>query len=199
MERRNSTLFGTLILIAICILFPISCSMDDTDDPSLTFIGDSEVEHWDVSYFFPEYRTVNKGISGAGLTIIEKMTDAALNSYAIVILGTNNIHSLTEEELPAYVDRYFTALKNLNGRRTFVYSIFPRSVSSDKPGTNTVIQLLNQLIQEKCGTNPTFTFLDVYATLKKDDGINPEYSYDGLHLNAEGYEVLAWKLKKELQ
>ena len=174
MERRNSTLFGTLILIAICILFPISCSMDDTDDPSLTFIGDSEVEHWDVSYFFPEYRTVNKGISGAGLTIIEKMTDAALNSYAIVILGTNNIHSLTEEELP-------------------------RSVSSDKPGTNTVIQLLNQLIQEKCGTNPTFTFLDVYATLKKDDGINPEYSYDGLHLNAEGYEVLAWKLKKELQ
>ena len=199
MERRNKTIFGTILLMALCTLFSTSCSVDDADDPKLTFIGDSEVEHWDVRFFFPEYRTVNKGISGAGIADIEKMADAAADSYAVVILGTNNISSLlTTESLPPYADRYMTALEKLNGKRTFVYSIFPRSISSDKPETNSVIQQLNKLIQERCEANSTFTYLDVYSILEKDGGINPEYCYDGLHLNKQGYEVLARKLKKAL-
>ena len=53
--------------------------------------------------------------------------------------------------------------------------------------------------KEKCQAIPSFTYLDVYEDLVKGDGINPEYSYDGLHLSKQGYEMISWILKKELK
>ena len=203
MKHPHTPLFRPLIFmmaLACTVLLVMSCSNDaeDDNDPELTFIGDSEVARWDVMYFFPEYLTENKGISGAGIADIEKMENAAQGTYAIIILGTNNIHSLSTEMLPEYADRYIIALTKLNGKRTFVFSIFPRSFAGDAPGLNTIIKALNAIIKEKCQSIPSFTYLDVYDDLEKGDGINPEYSYDGLHLSKQGYELITWKLKKKL-
>ena len=197
--KKHQIWIAILMCVIIICTFTTSCSSDEENDPTLTFIGDSEVARWDVKYFFPSYLTENKGISGAGITEIEKMSNSAENNYAVIILGTNNIHSLTMDDLPTYSDRYITAMKNLKGTRTYIFSIFPRSFESDEPGMNTIIKALNAIIKEKCQSIPNFYYLDVYKDLEKGDGINPEYSYDGLHLSKQGYELISWKLKKELK
>ena len=187
-----------ILFFLLTSIFFVSCG-DEEKDQKLTFIGDSEVARWDVKYFFPSYFTENKGISGAGIADIENMEGAAQESYAVIILGTNNIRSLSMEELPAYAERYIAGLKNLKGTRTFLFSIFPRSFAFDPPGMNAIIKALNIIIKEKCQAIPSFTYLDVYEDLVKGDGINPEYSYDGLHLSKQGYEMISWILKKELK
>lgn len=204
MKCPHIPLIRTIIYI-ISMAFAVSISMiscnseREENDPQLTFIGDSEVARWDVKAFFPEYHTVNKGLSGAGVADIEKMQNAAQDTYAVIILGTNNIHSLTIEMLSEYADRYVTALERLNGKRTFVFSIFPRNFEGDIPGMNIIIKILNAIIKEKCLSIPSFTYIDVYSALEMGDGINPEYSYDGLHLSKQGYELITWELKKELR
>ena len=182
----------------LCLSFT-SCDKDDTNDIKLTFIGDSEVARWDVNYFFPTYHTENKGISGAGIIDIEKMENAAQDGYAVIILGTNDIHALSMEKLQGYASRYVAALEQLKGKRTFLFSIFPRSFANDQPGLNTIIKTLNAIIKEKCQSIPGFTYLDVYSKLEYEDGIHPEYSYDGLHLSKQGYELISNALKKELR
>jgi lysophospholipase L1-like esterase len=205
MKHPNISIAKTIFIIMsfalTVLLFGTACSNDDEEnkDPFLTFIGDSEVARWDVKSFFPEYQTVNKGRSGAVVAHIEKMKNAAHGTYAIIILGTNNVHTLTTEMLYEYADRYMAALAELNGKRTFVFSIFPRSFAGDAPGLNTIIKELNAIIKEKCLLIPSFTYLDVYHELEKDDGINPEYSYDGLHLSKQGYELITWILKKNIK
>ena len=191
----------TMIMAVAGIFSFSSCSNDEEKekDPRLTFIGDSEVARWDVKFFFPEYHVINKGVSGYGVADVEKMENAAEGTYAVVILGTNNIHSLTPETLSEYTDRYINTLEKLNGKRTFVFSIFPRSFDTDKPGMNEIIKQLNAMIKERCLAIPSFTYLDVYQALEKGDGINPEYSYDGLHLSKQGYELITWELKKKLR
>jgi lysophospholipase L1-like esterase len=42
-------------------------------------------------------------------------------------------------------------------------------------------------------------YIDVFSKLLKDDAINMQYSYDGLHLNKHGYEILSYELKRYLE
>lgn len=193
------SLIATLICFILYEAMTTSCNRDEGNAILLTFIGDSEVSRWDVPYFFPEYHTVNKGISGAGLTTLEEMAGTALDSHAVVILGTNDIHTLSMDGLAAYADRYVAALESLKGSRTYVFSIFPRSFATDQPGMNTLIKALNSLIKERIQGISSFTYIDVYEALERGDGIHPEYSYDGLHLSKQGYELISSELKKALR
>ncbi len=192
-----SSIGWTAILVAVVWMFA-SCDKDEDADPILTFVGDSEVELWDTKFFFPSYNTTNKGKSGAVLADIEKLENIAQGTYAIVILGTNDIPHLSSETIADYAERYVMALERLNGIRTFVFSIFPRGFEGEKSEANRLIRQLNTVVEQKCLSRSSFTYIDVYAALEKGDGINPEYSFDGLHLSKQGYELITGELKKKI-
>lgn len=189
---------GMLVTAMVFLSMATACHHDEDADYPLTFIGDSEVALWDTHFFFPGYVTTNVGKSGAVLADIEEMGNIAQGTYAVIILGTNNIHQLSEETIADYAERYVVALENLHGIRTFVFSIFPRGFEGDKAELNHIIKLLNAMIKEKCLSRPTFTYMDVYSALERDNGIHPEYSFDGLHLSRQGYEIITGELKKWL-
>ncbi len=70
-------------------------------------------------------------------------------------------------------------------------SVFPVAHSyANAEQINSQIPLLNARLKEMCGENH-IQFLELYKELSKDGYLNDSLSYDGIHLNAQGYAL--WK------
>ena len=50
---------------------------------------------------------------------------------------------------------------------------------------------LNALIKSRSNEYGNVVYIDAYSSMKKDGNINPQYSYDGLHMSPYGYEILS--------
>lgn len=112
----------------------------------------------------------------------------------VVIIGTNDVMHLQDTEEEGYAEKYVEAVEKLGGDRVFLYSIFPRRFSTDPADINKRIERLNQLIASGIGTD--VIYIDVYEMLTKDGNLNMQFSYDGLHLNDFGYEIISKELIK---
>ena len=64
---------------------------------------------------------------------------------------------------------------------------------------NKDIQLLNSMLKDMCQQKQV-VFVDLYTLLEDEDGnFDNQYTYDGLHPNAQGYVVITQALKKVLR
>ncbi|MCQ2960136.1 MAG: GDSL-type esterase/lipase family protein [Bacteroidales bacterium] len=184
------------VIVKFSIVFLLSLSACSKNaDKTLYFIGDSIIARWDVARFFPSFAVSNKGISGEGISYVESLTHLFENQIVVVEIGTNNIKGITDVD--AYSEKYVQAIRDLDAKTVYLFSILPRSYYSDKDDINERIELLNQKIKEKIINDNHIIYVDVYDKFY-EQGMNPEYSYDGLHLNEHGYMILSEELKKML-
>lgn len=191
MKKRR--MFFPFVVFSV---FLFSCSSEENVE--LTFVGDSEIARWDVKSSFPSYIVSNYGLSGSGLLYLESCEGIAKGTNAVVITGTNDIGRVRNDSIHEWVRNYVTAVKKLNGDRAFVYSIFPKGFMSAKKSVNDRIREANSLIQDLCQQNG-IEYIEVYDLLYYKDGINPEYSYDGVHLSLKGYEIISNELRERLR
>ena len=191
MKKRR--MFFPFVVFSV---FLFSCSSEENVE--LTFVGDSEIARWDVKSSFPSYIVSNHGLSGSGLLYLKSCEGIAKGTNAVVITGTNDIGRVRNDSIHEWVRNYVTAVKKLNGDRAFVYSIFPKGFMSAKKSVNDRIREANSLIQDLCQQNG-IEYIEVYDLLYYKDGINPEYSYDGVHLSLKGYEIISNELRERLR
>ncbi|MBR3609095.1 MAG: SGNH/GDSL hydrolase family protein [Bacteroidales bacterium] len=186
-------------IIIFTLFFLIICGCKNEDERWLSFIGDSEVARWDLQFYFPNLLTENKGKSASGIDYIKSMAYSMTGKDVVVLFGTNDIYKLTNEaKLNEYVAEYINAITSLNADNTYLISIFPRNFNNEGKGINKKIEELNDRIKQEA-IKQNITFVDVYSKLLKDESINMQYSYDGLHLNNYGYELLTYELNKYLK
>lgn len=185
------------IIVAIILA---ACS----DNPmTYRFIGDSIVTRWDLQASFPTLVTFNCGKSGSGVEHIKEYAGKCPGETAVIMCGTNNSSVLSSPELCAeYAREYVQALVSLRAQSVYVFPVLPRHFQgNDEPELNTNIKMMNRAIRseiESLGSG-NIIYLDVYDDfLDKDGKLNVNLSYDGLHLNPEGYEILTDKLNKEI-
>lgn len=99
-------------------------------------------------------------------------------------------------ELKAYFDG-FTVNRGIGGD-----SILPTDIAPpfNKEARNNMILSLNAHIKEICGEKG-LKYIDYHSKMCQPDGrtLIYELSYDGIHPNAKGYEIMANILKKELE
>lgn len=183
-----------LCSVTIICLISGACR-ENEDDKIIAFVGDSLVARWDLQNSFPTRRTENYGVSKSRLDYIQSQEGRFTGKDVIVILlGTNDVKHLQDSEEEEYAEKYVEAVEKLGGDRVFLYSIFPRRFSADPIDINERIKRLNQLIVS--GIGPNVIYIDVYETLMKDGNLNLQLSYDGLHLNDLGYEIISNELIK---
>jgi len=168
----------------------------------VVFMGDSITDGWGKRYgqFFPGKPYLNRGISGQTTPqmLIRFRPDViALKPKAVVILaGTNDISGNTgpstlgmiEDNLASMVD-----LAEKNGIRVVLSSVMPVCDYIQKQTTrrpNEQIVALNKWIKEYAGSHGV-VYLDYYTPMLDDKGVlKQELTYDGLHPNSAGYEVM---------
>jgi lysophospholipase L1-like esterase len=168
----------------------------------VVFMGDSITDGWGRRYgqFFPGKPYINRGISGQTTPqmLVRFRPDViALKPKAVVILaGTNDISGNTgpstlemiEDNMAGMVD-----LAQANGIQVVLSSVMPvcdyiQPQTTRRP--NEKIIELNKWIKDFAAKRQ-LVYLDYYSAMLDDKGVlKQELTYDGLHPNSAGYDIM---------
>lgn len=168
----------------------------------VVFMGDSITDGWGRprGKFFPGKPYVNRGISGQTTPqmLIRFRPDVInLQPKAVVILaGTNDLAGNTGPETLEEIEGNLESMAQLaqvNNIRVVLASVMPvcdcfKDQTTKRPPDKIVA--LNAWIKNYIDHNG-FVYLDYYSTMVDDHGmLKKELTYDGLHPNEAGYEVM---------
>jgi lysophospholipase L1-like esterase len=172
------------------------------DETRVVFMGDSITDGWGRGHgqFFPGKPYVNRGISGQTTPqmLIRFRPDViALKPKVVVILaGTNDIAGNTGPMTLEAVEDNLTSMAELataNSIRVVLSSVMP-VCDYIKPQTERrppeKIIALNARMKDYAAKNG-YVYLDYYSAMLDDKQMfRKELTYDGLHPNDAGYEVM---------
>jgi len=169
----------------------------------VVFMGDSITDAWGRSLgtFFPGKPYINRGISGQTTPqmLIRFRPDVlALKPRAVVILaGTNDIAGNTGPATIEEIEGNLQSMAQLaaaNNIKVVLASVLPvcdyiKPQTARRPPEKIVT--LNAWIKEYCTQNH-LVYLDYYSAMVDEHNMfKKELTYDGLHPNAAGYEVMS--------
>jgi lysophospholipase L1-like esterase len=168
----------------------------------VVFMGDSITDNWGRHYgkFFPGKPYINRGISGQTTPqmLIRFRADViALQPKAVVILaGTNDIAGNTGPSTLEMIEDNLTSMNELaqaNHIKVILAAVMPtcdyiKPQSERRP--NSKIIELNKWIKRYAATHNA-GYLDYFTPMVDDQGaLKREITYDGLHPNDAGYELI---------
>ena len=168
----------------------------------IVFMGNSITESWSELYpeYFFEKDYINRGIGGQTTPqmLIRFRADVIdLKPKIVVILaGTNDIAGNTG---PATVKMItdniisMAVLARSNRIHVILSSILPAADYPWNAGLNPPekIKAVNYVLKKYAERNGT-TYLDYYSSMvTSDKGLKKEYTYDGVHPNRSGYELMS--------
>jgi lysophospholipase L1-like esterase len=168
----------------------------------IVFVGDSITQEFQIHEFFPHQVMYNRGIGGDTtqglLTRLEESVYGLKPKLVVLQMGTNDfpVLRLSPEQslknLQLVVQQILTAQPTIQIVLVSVYPIheptlnFKRKVEDYR--TNARLRMINAGLKEIAGVH----FVNVFDLLLDAQGqLNMNFSRDGLHLNAKGYEVIA--------
>jgi lysophospholipase L1-like esterase len=168
----------------------------------VVFMGDSITDSWARRYgkFFPGKPYINRGISGQTTPqmLIRFRPDVlALKPKAVVILaGTNDISGNTGPMSLEEIEGNLMSMAELaraNGIKVVLASVMPVT-DAIKPQTvrrpPEKIRALNDWLKSYAAKSGAF-YLDYYSAMVDDKGmLRTELTYDGLHPNDAGYDLI---------
>lgn len=168
----------------------------------ITLIGHSILDQWDIQSL-KGLEVNNLGISGINTEqylslILNKSLIQHLGEKVILMLGTNDIvyPNWTKEKVAQNIQAVIQQLKQINPTvEIYFLEITPTAFRVDR--NNTEIKVLNvylkQYLNDVIWVDLAEQFSDKYQKL------NLEYSDDGLHFNAKGYQKLTALLEQEIK
>ena len=179
-----------------------SVSAPAAGEKRVVFMGDSITDAWGRKYgkFFPGKPYINRGISGQTTPqmLIRFRPDViALKPKAVVILaGTNDISGNTGPATLEEIEGNLTSMAELakaNGIKVVLSSVMPVT-DAIKPQTERrppeKIRALNEWIKSYAAKTHA-VYLDYYSAMVDDEGmLKTELTYDGLHPNDAGYQLI---------
>lgn len=166
----------------------------------IVLAGDSITDMYNYYELFDEYRkesgkkVYNRGIGGdTSNRLLERLESNVLclePEKIVYLIGTNDIAcgasaEYIAENIRALIER---TRKSCPDCKIAVQSVYPVNGLRDRK--NKDILPLNELIKKLCRETDT-VYIDLYDSLCDSDGnFSKSYSYDGLHPNVRGYEIV---------
>ena len=162
------------------------------------FIGDSITEGFDLNRHLGDSTLVNMGIGGDFTSGVLRRLDIAAKlepTKIFLMIGINDIlKEVDQSKIENNYREIISYLKeNCAESRIFIQSVLPTAMMGGNDAINekfvTRIQQLNIFLKAQCAANE-ITFIDLYPYFEISSmKLNPEYTYDGLHLSDKGYVV----------
>ena len=187
------------------------------------FLGDSITQRWESdgakvwAETFKPFKPVNLGIGGEQTShVLWRITEgkelAPLTpKLAVLMIGTNNTHTQTAEQVAEGVKAIVAELrKQKPTMKILVLGVFPRSVPALKLGglkeplicpadkISPIAKAINTIIA-KLADDKLIFYKDLTNTLLNNEGgLDRKIMHDFVHLTAEGYKVWADAIKGDI-
>jgi lysophospholipase L1-like esterase len=168
----------------------------------VVFLGDSITDGWRLAQSFSGKPYVNRGISGQTTAqMLARVFPDVINlkpAALIVLAGTNDIARNTGPVTLAMITQNIqaiTELANAHGIKVILCSVLPVSDYTNRKQTErrppADILKLNAWFQEYAA-KANAVYADYFSAMADEKGMLREgTSGDGLHPNAQGYELMA--------
>lgn len=169
--------------------------------------GDSITEIFNMELFdsyieVTGLKVYNRGISGdTSDRLLERFDDNVLSASPrniVLLIGTNDLTIKADVDyvlgnIKSIVEMSKSKLPDVN---FVVQAVYP--VEYKQKSKNAKIIELNSKIEQYCKAEGV-AFADTYTPLLDDNGgFNKAYTYDGLHPNARGFEVVSKVIVEKL-
>lgn len=170
--------------------------------------GDSITEIYNHTEFFASYRektgleVYNRGISGdTSDRLLERWADNVLSlkpKNIVLLIGTNDsAKGATANFVADNVKKIiYMTKKDCPDARLILEAVYPinKKIKFWLGRSNKKIKEINSVL-EALAKKEGITFIDLTSDLSDSGGcLNPDFTYDGLHLNANGFEKVTDRL-----
>ena len=158
--------------------------------PTFAFVGDSITASGAWQEWFPDVQAINLGVGGDTTDdVIARVDEITAIKPAVIslLIGTNDLGTRRSvEHLVRNVELLLVTLRrDLPDAAVLVQSIMPR----ERNFASRIKDANRHLWQFAPGAGATW--LDLWPVFAEPNGqLKPEFTVDGVHLNAEGYD--AW-------
>ena len=181
-------------------------SPNDTNE--IIFLGNSITASFLVNEYHQDLNIKNRGISGnKTIDILRRLPEVTeSNPHKIfLMIGVNDVINGIEENTIEtnyrnIVDQIITASPKTE---IYLQSILPVSnrvseyLLSDEKISNAIIDRLNEKIKS-LALQLNLNFIDLNSKFRLNGELNPAFSWDGIHINAEGYKLWNKSISKFL-
>jgi lysophospholipase L1-like esterase len=167
-----------------------------TKKASVVMIGDSLTDGAEWAEMFPGIAIANRGIDGDTTGgVLQRMEgiESVHAKKAFIMIGINDFAKEGRSVDAVFADygRIVSRLEK-SGAKVFVQSTLQCNLKATWISCAAIQEKIGQL-NKRLATlaSAKVAFIDLNANLSGEGGLKPELTYDGVHLNADGY--LAWK------
>lgn len=172
------------------------------DSGKIYFIGDSDIEAFELNEFLKNGNVRNRGIWGDVSSNVLKRMDNILNQQPekiFLMIGENDICSgIDNKKIIANVEQLIKiSMTRLPNVKLYLISEFPCNqpiLHSNEKATDRIKKLNAEY--KLLASKYNVTYIDLFPNFIKGDELNKDYYFDdGAHLNGSGYALFAKLLK----
>lgn len=166
----------------------------------IIWLGDSITDGGEWNELFPNYNTMNRGISADNtFGVLYRLHEVIRRKpgKVFILIGINDISKNIPDEVILHNYKKIIDSIQLQSPSTKIYiqSILPTNNNykdfKNHQNKTEHILFVNTELKKLCA-DKKITYVNLYdAFLDKEGKLNPKYTNDGLHLTGEGY--LKWK------
>lgn len=166
---------------------------------TLAFLGDEFTLGGDWATWFPDRETLNLGAEGDSTEDLVARREGVIEANpgsVVLLIGSNDVSNRKSVEHIVRNIQYLmvTLRTGLPGARLLLQSILPRD-----PARADQLRDANRHLRQFC-PSLNAQFLDLWPALASDDGgLRDEFTTDGVHLTAKGYEAWVAELRPALE
>lgn len=171
----------------------------------IVFLGNSITEGGKWKQLLKDSTVINRGISGDNTFGVLARMDEIVKlkpSSLFILIGTNDLSKKIPDE--AIIENIFTIVSRIKAgspkTKIFVQSILPVNETVERfPqqfNNGMHINTINDQLA-RYATRLRYTYVDLYGKFIDSQGkLDAKYTFDGLHLNAAGYQHWVEVLKE---
>ncbi len=160
----------------------------------ILFVGSSSIVGWDLAKCFPDMPTINRGFGGSQIADSTHFAERIILPYKPRIIalyaGDNDINAgKSPEQVRDDYRKFVAKVHHALPETRIVFIAIKPSIKRWK--MIDTMREANRMIREITEKHDRLDFVDVDRPMIGDDG-KPAvklFKQDGLHLNAEGYEL----------
>ena len=165
------------------------------DSTDVVFVGTSITDQFPINEMFHTLRIKNRGIGSNYSWQIVNRIEPIVQSHPrklFLEMGINDLEAdITVDSLLANYKTVVGIIKKESPRTViYIQSIFPVVRTKGYGKCQPFIEKINPILKEYCEKSG-INFVNIYPLLFKNDGLDSTLTWDGTHLNFEGYKL--WK------